>query len=319
AECRAWGLARADAGIGLAAPPPPGHAVRAHGNERHRRHDGEGAWTSERGRGRLERAVGRHCQRRALFALRTHPRRQCAACRARGGGRRDRRDGRRSRAIRQSATQLCRSVRQERSRPCLWPTRDPARPRASTRIVDHALSCGPASSFGADHYQPRAAHRCRGQEPRRMSAILGLPANLVYATVAIYALLVIASIVVGVLRWKNPGERYSELASRTDSWWWMIGAFTLCILLNQTVAISYLALKEYLWLIPTRRIWMFLFLPPLLVLRGRSEGFLRAVGTISSGLMMTVFTLSHWHGCSCRATSSIRSLAESGSCSSLWC
>ena len=93
-----------------------------------------------------------------------------------------------------------------------------------------------------------------------MSAILGLPASVVYATVAIYALLVIASIVVGVLRWKNPGERYSELASRTDSWWWMIGAFTLCILLNQTVAIfflafiSYLALKEYLSLIPTRRI-----------------------------------------------------------------
>src|SRR5690242_12106134 len=56
---------------------------------------------------------------------------------------------RRSRAIGQSATQLCRSVRQERSRPCLWPTRDPARPRPSTRIVDHALSCGPASSFGA--------------------------------------------------------------------------------------------------------------------------------------------------------------------------
>ena len=140
-----------------------------------------------------------------------------------------------------------------------------------------------------------------------MSAILGLPANVVYATVAIYALLVIASIVVGVLRWKNPGERYSELASRTDSWWWMIGAFTLCILLNQTVAIfflafiSYLALKEYLSLIPTRRIdrevllfaylaipiqyywaaidwygmfivfvpiWMFLFLPPLLVAGG---------------------------------------------------
>ena len=40
----------------------------------------------------------------------------------------------------------------------------------------------------------------------------------------------------------------------------MIGAFTLCILFNQTVAIvflafiSYLALKEYLSLIPTRRI-----------------------------------------------------------------
>jgi phosphatidate cytidylyltransferase len=112
----------------------------------------------------------------------------------------------------------------------------------------------------------------------------------------------------------------------------MIGGFTLCVLLNQTVAviflafISYLALKEYLSLIPTRRIdrevllfaylaipiqyywaaidwygmfivfvpvWMFLFLPPLMVLRGQTEGFLRAVGTLSWGLMMTVFTLSH--------------------------
>jgi Predicted CDP-diglyceride synthetase/phosphatidate cytidylyltransferase len=40
-------------------------------------------------------------------------------------------------------------------------------------------------------------------------------------------------------------------------------------------------------------VWMFLFLPPLMVLRGQTEGFLRAVGTLSWGLMMTVFTLSH--------------------------
>jgi hypothetical protein len=33
-----------------------------------------------------------------------------------------------------------------------------------------------------------------------MSTILGLPANVVYATAAIYALLVIASIVVALLR-----------------------------------------------------------------------------------------------------------------------
>ena len=112
----------------------------------------------------------------------------------------------------------------------------------------------------------------------------------------------------------------------------MIGAFTLCVLVNQTVAIvflafiSYLALKEYLSLIPTRRIdrvvllfaylaipiqfywaaidwygmfivfvpvWMFLFFPALMALKGETQGFLRAVGTLSWGLMMTVFTLSH--------------------------
>jgi phosphatidate cytidylyltransferase len=165
-----------------------------------------------------------------------------------------------------------------------------------------------------------------------MSSILGLPANVVYATAGIYALLVLATLVVWLMRLRNPGERYQELSDRVDSWWWMIGAFTLCVLLNRTVAvvflalISYLALKEYLSLIPTRRIdrevllfaylaipiqyywaaidwygmfivfvpvWMFLFLPTLMVLKGQTEGFLRAVGTLSWGLMMTVFTLSH--------------------------
>ncbi|HSD91979.1 MAG TPA: phosphatidate cytidylyltransferase [Methyloceanibacter sp.] len=165
-----------------------------------------------------------------------------------------------------------------------------------------------------------------------MSGAFGLPQNVVYATAGIYALLVLATVIVALLRWRSPGERYRELASRTESWWWMIGAFTLAVLLNQTVAIvffafiSYLALKEYLSLIPTRRIdrgvllfaylaipiqfywaaidwygmfivfvpvWMFLFFPALMALRGETQGFLRAVGTLSWGLMMTVFTLSH--------------------------
>ena len=163
-------------------------------------------------------------------------------------------------------------------------------------------------------------------------SVLGLPPNVIYATLGIYALLIVATLIVAALRWRDPGARYAELSARTNSWWWMIGAFTLAILLNQTVAviflgfISYLALKEYLSLIPTRRIdrtvllfaylaipiqfywaaidwygmfivfipvWMFLFFPALMALRGETEGFLRAVGTLSWGLMMTVFTLSH--------------------------
>jgi phosphatidate cytidylyltransferase len=165
-----------------------------------------------------------------------------------------------------------------------------------------------------------------------MTTILGLPANVVYFTAGIYALLALATAVVLVMRWRNPGERYAELMARTDSWWWMIGAFTLAILLNRTVAIvflgfiSYLALKEYLSLVPTRRIdrgvllfaylaiplqfywaaidwynmfivflpvWMFLFFPALMALRGETQCFLRAVGTLSWGMMMTVYTLSH--------------------------
>ena len=85
-----------------------------------------------------------------------------------------------------------------------------------------------------------------------MTGLFGLPANVVYATAGIYAVLVAATLIVWWLRWRNPGERYKELVARTESWWWMIGAFTLAVLLNQTVAIvflafiSYLALKEYL-------------------------------------------------------------------------
>jgi phosphatidate cytidylyltransferase len=164
-----------------------------------------------------------------------------------------------------------------------------------------------------------------------MSTLFGLPQPVVYATAGVWALLIAATILVMGLQRRRPGH-YDELVSRTMSWWWMIGAFTFAIVLNQTVAIvflafiSYLALKEYLSLIPTRRIdrglllfaylaipiqyywaatdwygmfivfvpvWLFLFFPALMALRGDTKGFLRAVGTLSWGLMLTVFCLSH--------------------------
>ena len=93
-----------------------------------------------------------------------------------------------------------------------------------------------------------------------MNGMFELPENVVYATAGIYAVLGAATLIVWLLRWRNPGERYNELMARTETWWWMIGVFTICVLLNRTVAIvflafiSYLALKEYLSLIPTRRI-----------------------------------------------------------------
>ena len=162
--------------------------------------------------------------------------------------------------------------------------------------------------------------------------VFGLPEHVVYATAGVWALLVVASLIVWGLRLRGPADRYEELVRRTESWWWMIGAFTFAIAVNTTVAIvflafvSYLALKEYLSLIPTRRIdrglllfaylaiplqyywaaidwygmfivfvpvWLFLFFPALMALRGDTQGFLRAVGTLSWGLMLTVFALSH--------------------------
>lgn len=158
-----------------------------------------------------------------------------------------------------------------------------------------------------------------------------LPQHVVVATLAVWAVLVVATGIVLVLSARGSGD-YRELIDRTASWWWMIGAFTFAIAANQIVAIvflaiiSYLALKEYLSLIPTRRIdrglllfaylavpiqylwagidwynmflvfvpvWMFLLFPALMALRGETQNFLRAVGTLSWGLMLTVFCLSH--------------------------
>jgi phosphatidate cytidylyltransferase len=90
--------------------------------------------------------------------------------------------------------------------------------------------------------------------------------------------------------------------------------------------VSFLALKEYLSLIPTRRadrraifwaylaipvqyywvargwygmfivfipVYMFLLLPMRMILIGETKDFLRAVGTLHWGLMTTVFSISH--------------------------
>ena len=117
-----------------------------------------------------------------------------------------------------------------------------------------------ARAFRPDHRQPGARHRRRSEGARAMTTIFGIPANVVYATAGVYALLIVASAIVWMLSRRDEAGHYRELKDRVRSWWWMIGAFTLAMLSSRTVAIvflafiSYLALKEYLSLIPTRRI-----------------------------------------------------------------
>jgi phosphatidate cytidylyltransferase len=134
--------------------------------------------------------------------------------------------------------------------------------------------------------------------------MFGIPANVVYATAGVYALLVIATAIVFLLSRRDESGQYRELKDRVRSWWWMIGAFTLAMLLNRTVAIvfAYLAIPiQFYWaaidwygmFIVFIPVWTFLFFPALMAANGETQGFLRAVGTLSWGLMMTVFTLSH--------------------------
>ena len=161
---------------------------------------------------------------------------------------------------------------------------------------------------------------------------LPVPENLLYAIAGVYALLIVATLIVAIMRRGKEPEVHLELWLRVKSWWYMISIFTFAIVINRTLSIvflgliSFLALKEYLSMIPTRRadrrvlfwaylaipiqyywvyagwygmfiifipIWVFLFLPFRMILQGETKGFLRAIGTLNWGLMMTVFSLSH--------------------------
>jgi phosphatidate cytidylyltransferase len=153
-----------------------------------------------------------------------------------------------------------------------------------------------------------------------------------WTLVGIFAILVLASALVAGLRFFKPGWNTIELRSRVKTWWMMVSVFALAMLLSRTISlvffalISFLALREYLSLIPTRPVdrrvfwwaylaiplqyfWVyaewygvfiifipmywFLFLQVRMVLIGHNDGYLRAASLLHWGLMMTVFNLSH--------------------------
>ena len=142
--------------------------------------------------------------------------------------------------------------------------------------------------------------------------------------------ILLALIVATVLIYKKFPTQ--ELKDRINSWWIIIGFFTVGAMLHTTTAmfffgfLSYLALKEYFTLIPSRQtdrrvmfyaylsiipqyyfagiewygmfiIWipvlMFLLLPFRQVLTGETKGFLENTSRVQWGLMMFVFGLSH--------------------------
>jgi phosphatidate cytidylyltransferase len=162
-------------------------------------------------------------------------------------------------------------------------------------------------------------------------SMLAIPAPVLMAVAGVYAILVIASLLVWWLQRRSGGGQ-GELAARVKSWWVMVTVFAIAVFIYQPLSavflglVSYLALKEYFSIIPTRKIdrlvmlaaylavpvqfwlayraefglfmvfipvWVFLLIPTLMALTGETAGFLRSTGTISWGLMMTVFTLSH--------------------------
>lgn len=159
-----------------------------------------------------------------------------------------------------------------------------------------------------------------------------LPPPLLGTMAGIFGMLIVASVIVAALTRRFPQRNWTELRQRVRTWWIMIAVFSVAMVLNRAVSliffafISFLALKEYLSMIPTRRvdrrvlfwaylaiplqywwiaqewygmflvfipIYVFLFLPMRMVMIGETQGFLAAVGTVQWGIMITIFCLSH--------------------------
>lgn len=159
-----------------------------------------------------------------------------------------------------------------------------------------------------------------------------MPVNLQYALWGIVAVLVLGTVIIGAKHFLKPSAGDTELWLRMRSWWVMAGLFILAIAVNRELSVlffglvSFLALKEYFSIIPTRRadrrvlfwaylaipiqylwvwqgwygmfiifipVYMFLLLPLRMIIEGETQGFLKAAGTLHWGLMTTVFSLSH--------------------------
>lgn len=79
--------------------------------------------------------------------------------------------------------------------------------------------------------------------------------------------------------------------------WAVAGAYAVLVVLAACLAVPiqfWLAYRAefglFMVFIP---VWMFLLMPAMMALSGETAGYLKSVGTLSWGLMMTVFTLPH--------------------------
>lgn len=163
-------------------------------------------------------------------------------------------------------------------------------------------------------------------------SMLEVSSNVSWSLAGLYGILLVASMILAVIRRHATEANYGELVQRVRSWWVIVTVFTIALAVNRNISlvffafISFLALKEYLSIIPTRRadrrvlfwaylsipvqyywiatawygmfiifipVYVFLLLPLRMVIIGETKEFLRAAGTLHWGIMIMVFSLSH--------------------------
>ncbi len=156
--------------------------------------------------------------------------------------------------------------------------------------------------------------------------------NSLYAMAGIVTLLLIATLIYLYKSGVGGQKELTELKLRIESWWWMIAIVFVALGFSQVSAIvlfaflSYLALKEFVSIVPIRHVdrraifwaylaipfqyywvyigwygmfiifipvFLFLLIPVRLMLIGETEGFIRSSGILHWAAMLTVFGISH--------------------------
>ena len=165
-----------------------------------------------------------------------------------------------------------------------------------------------------------------------IAALAGLTPYSILVIALVFAGLSAATLAIARLRQRQPARDLSELESRISSWWIIVALLTAALVMGRgptlllLAFVSYLALKEYLSIIPTRRqdravlffvylavplqfwlvwtewyglfivfvpVYMFMFLGSAMVMLGATHRFLEASGTLHWGLASTVYSLGH--------------------------
>lgn len=162
--------------------------------------------------------------------------------------------------------------------------------------------------------------------------MFNIPPHSFYSMIAVLIVLVLASSIRLLLQKCKPEKDYTELRQRIQSWWWMIALVFAFLLIGTNASIiffgfiSFLALKEFLSIVPTRQVdrrvvfwaylaipiqyywvsigwygmfiifipvYVFLFFPVRMILIGETSGFIRSAGILNWATMLTVFCISH--------------------------
>lgn len=152
------------------------------------------------------------------------------------------------------------------------------------------------------------------------------------AILTVFVIFAVGNLVPFAIRWWQPESDVRKLGHRLRTWLLIVALIGLTLAWSITATIvflgfvSYLALKEFFSMTPTRKadrrvlfyaylsvviqytlagngwygtfmvfipVIMFVWLPTRMWLIGKTDGFLRAAGTLHWGLMVTVFCLSH--------------------------